>query len=73
MRRSAKNDVFNVVLGEGDAGEAIADVLLVFGVNIEGFADVREDCLSGMRQLEGLVLGFAQQGPIEAFASAGIP
>ena len=50
MNGSPELDVLAVVFGEGNAGESIADVLFVLGVDIERLPDIREDGLSGVWQ-----------------------
>ena len=57
-------DFLAIHFGEGDAGEAVADVLLVFGVDAFGVADVDGDGHGGVGELEGLRLELADFGAV---------
>ena len=61
---AAIRDLDAVVLGEGEAGEALGDVAFVFGVDVIGFAEIDDDRLAAVFDgLLGFGLAFAEFGP----------
>ena len=63
------HNVLVIEVGQGEAGQAFGDILLVFRMNVVGLSQVGDDRLSRVYQpVEGDGLGFAQFGP---FAGIG--
>ena len=57
------DDVFSVGHAPGGKGEAMTDVVLVFGVNVLALSDIDDHGLARPGELEGHRLGFAQSRP----------
>jgi len=63
VERSGGVDIFSVGSGKRPEGEALSDILLVFGVDILGIADIDGDREASVRDGKRINLCLADSGP----------